>query len=422
MYAAWCAPPINDVLDRALLVLCAAVLLQLVPLPGLVSEEASAIRTTLSLTPALEPSWGPLTIDVAQTAWAAIELIGAVALFVAVRDRFATGGVRRTVRAIAIIGLAVSAIAIAQNATAGRSIYWVFETEHEGPLPLGPFVNRNHFATWAIMVIPLCLGYVGAHAQVHRPSSKDPATAISSRLPRIAWLVVSIVFVSAALAISLSRSAAAGLGVSALITLFAIRGAVKPTYRRRLLAATTVLLIMAMSWTDASAVRDKIAGSTVDFGHRTRIWRESLPIVRDFLPSGTGAGTYELAMRVYQQSDRRIYFNQAHNHYLQLLVEGGLLLTVPFVLAAVAFVRVARQRLGADRSGMRWVRAGAACGLGAVAIQSIWETGLVMSANALLAAVLAAIVVHERHTAEATIPVGAERPGGHTSRRSRSSR
>ena len=66
------------------------------------------------------------------------------------------------------------------------------------------------------------------------------------------------------------------------------------------------------------------------------------------------------------------------------------------MLAAVAFVRVARQRLSADRSGMRWVRAGAACGLGAVAIQSIWEIGLVMSANATLAAVLAAIVVHER--------------------------
>jgi O-antigen ligase len=396
LYAIWCAPPISDALDRALLLLCVAVLVQLLPLPGFVSADAIRIRSALSLTPALEPSWGPLTIDVAQTAWAAIELIGAVALFFTVRDSFATGGVRRAVRAIAIIGLGVSAMAIAQNATAGRSIYWVFETEHEGPLPLGPFVNRNHFATWAIMVLPLCLGYVGAHAQVHRSSSRETTASISAALPRIAWLIASIVFVSAALVISLSRSAAAGLGVSGLITLFAVRGALKPTQLRRLLVGTAVLLILAMSWTDASAVRTKLAGSTVDFEHRTRIWRESLPIVRDYLPSGTGAGTYELAMRVYQQSDRRVYFNQAHNHYLQLLVEGGLLLTIPFVLAAVAFVRVARQRLGVDRSGMRWVRAGAACGLGAVAIQSIWETGLVMSANAMLAAVLAAIVVHER--------------------------
>ena len=396
LYAVSCAPPIGGALDRALLLLCVAVVVQLVPLPGVVSSETLRIREALSLTPDLEPGWGPLTIDVAQTAWAAIELTGAVALFVAVRDRFAVGGVRRAVRAIAVIGLAVSALAIVQSATAGRSIYWLFETQHEGPMPLGPFVNRNHFATWAIMVIPLCVGYIGAHAQVHRSSGRETRSSIRSALPRMAWLITAIAFMSIALVLSLSRSAAAGLGVSGLITLFAVRGALEPSQLRRLLVATAMLLILAMSWTDASAVRDKLAGSTVDFEHRTRIWRESLPIVRDFLPSGTGAGTYELAMRVYQHSDRRVYFNQAHNHYLQLLVEGGLLLTIPFLLAAVAFVRVARQRLSADRSGMRWVRAGAACGLGAVAIQSIWETGLVMSANATLAAVLAAIVVHER--------------------------
>ena len=396
LYAVACAPPIGDVLDRALLLLCVAVVVQLVPLPGFMSAETIRVRAALSITPALEPDWGPLTIDVAQTAWAAIELIGAVALFLAVRDRFSHGGVRRAVRAIAIIGLGVSAIAIAQSATGGRSIYWLFDTEHEGPLPLGPFVNRNHFATWAIMVIPLCLGYLGAHAQVHRPSGRETSGSIAAPFTRVAWLIATIALLSAALVISLSRSAAAGLGVSGLITLFAVRRSLKPTQLRQLLVATAVLLIMAMSWTDAAAVRDKLAGSTVDFEHRTRIWRESLPIVRDFLPSGTGAGTYELAMRLYQQSERRVYFNQAHNHYLQLLVEGGLLLTIPFVLAAVAFVRVARQRLRGDRSGMRWVRAGAACGLGAVAIQSIWETGLAMSANATLAAVLAAIVVHER--------------------------
>jgi O-antigen ligase len=323
LYAIACAPPIRDALDRTLLLLCGAVLVQLVPVPGFLSPDAIRLRAALSLTPALEPNWGPLTIDVPYTAWAAIELVGAVAVFLAVRDCFATGGVRRTVRAVAGIGLAVSALAIAQSATGGRSIYWLFQTEHEGPLPLGPFVNRNHFATWAIMAIPLCLGYAGAHAQVHRSSSRESAGSIGAGLPRIAWLIASIAVVSAALVLSLSRSATVGLGVSGLITLFLVRAALPPGQIRRLLVGTAVLLILAMSWTDASAVREKVAGTTIDFEHRTRIWRESLPMVRDFLPTGTGAGTYELAMRVYQQSDRRVYFNQAHNHYLQLLVEAG---------------------------------------------------------------------------------------------------
>jgi hypothetical protein len=103
-------------------------------------------------------------------------------------------------------------------------------------------------------------------------------------------------------------------------------------------------------------------------------------------------------MRVYQRTERRVYFNQAQNHYLQLAAEGGLLVGVPFLLAAAAFARTAWNRLGGDRSGVWWIRLGAACGLAAVAIQSFWETGLTMTANAALAAVLAALVVHRRES------------------------
>jgi hypothetical protein len=42
---------------------------------------------------------------------------------------------------------------------------------------------------------------------------------------------------------------------------------------------------------------------------------ETPPIIRDFPLTGTGAGTFPTAMLVYQQSDRRLFFNQAHNHY-----------------------------------------------------------------------------------------------------------
>ena len=44
---------------------------------------------------------------------------------------------------------------------------------------------------------------------------------------------------------------------------------------------------------------------------------------------------------------------------------------------------------------MYWVRAGAFCGLCGVAAQSFWETGLTMPANAALAAIAAAIVIHQ---------------------------
>jgi O-antigen ligase len=98
-------------------------------------------------------------------------------------------------------------------------------------------------------------------------------------------------------------------------------------------------------------------------------------------------------MAVYQRSSPGVLFNQAHNHYLQLAAEGGLLVGVPVALAALAFLRVAIERLK-DKSGMYWVRAGAAAGLSGVAVQSLFETGLATPANGALAAVLAAILIH----------------------------
>jgi O-antigen ligase len=166
-----------------------------------------------------------------------------------------------------------------------------------------------------------------------------------------------------------------------------------------LLAAAAIVVIGGIAWADIPALGARVAGAQSGLANRLTIWRETVPIVRDFWLTGTGAGTYQRAMFAYQQSSRAVYFNQAHNHYLQVAAEGGAILLVAFLAAAAAFVRTARRSLMHDDSGLFWIRAGAGCGLAAVALQSLWETGLVMPANAALAAVLAALVVHGRNAA-----------------------
>jgi len=99
-------------------------------------------------------------------------------------------------------------------------------------------------------------------------------------------------------------------------------------------------------------------------------------------------------MIVYQPSPHETFFNHAHNDYLQMLTEGGVLLAIPAIGAAVAGIIVIRHRLKSDRSPIYWIRAGAVSGLVAAAVQSIWETGLRVPANTLLFAVLAAIALH----------------------------
>jgi hypothetical protein len=67
---------------------------------------------------------------------------------------------------------------------------------------------------------------------------------------------------------------------------------------------------------------------------------------------------------------------------------------VPAALALAALLAGARGALAADRSPVWSIRVGAASGLVAVAVESVWESVLRMPANGVLMAVAAAILLH----------------------------
>jgi hypothetical protein len=398
-------------LDLVLVAIALLTLLQAVPAPRAVvnalSPHAEAVRLALMLGPSAEPAWFPLSIDDQATAWASLVAIGAIALFFAARAVFVSGGVRRTVRGISAIGLAISGVAVAQAATAGRLIYWHFPTEYEGPLPFGPFVNRNHFATWTIMAAPLCLGYIFARA--NKPGAAHAGLVHRrTRLARMAdgrtlWLTAAGAAMIGALLVSLSRSGIVSLAVAAIAGALLLRPRSSPGRGWWLAAALLLTIGLGVSRADLPALGDRFTRSGSSVENRLRIWRDTRPIVRDFWLIGTGVGTYRTAMLYYQRSERAVQFNQAHNHYLQATAEGGIGLLALVGFACIALARVVRERLASDSGGTYWIRAGAATGLMAVALQSLWETGLVMPANAALAAVLAALAVHARRTAEKSI-------------------
>jgi O-antigen ligase len=402
LFLALARPAIGGPLDRSVALVAAVVLAQCLPVPRAVATFLSPHRAELDAALTLGGSgtgWRPLTIHRSSTLWALLVVVAAVALFWIARAQFRHGGIRRTVQMVSALGGAVALLAIAQAATAGRNIYWRFPTEFEGPLPFGPFVNRNHFATWVIMALPLCLGYIAARTGPaprrwrHVSRRSRLAEAID---PRTAWLLAAALVMAVALLLSLSRSGMLALASSGAITLTLSRAKLDQRRRRTLLAATAVIVVLGLAWADVPALRGRISSARSAIADRAAIWRETLPVVRDFWATGTGAGTYQRAMYVYQRSDRTVFFNQAHNHYLQVIAEGGIALVAALAYALLSLARTIAQRIAADTSGLVWIRIGAASGLGAVALQSVWETGLVMPANAALAALLAAIAVHSR--------------------------
>src|SRR5262249_40940999 len=126
---------------------------------------------------------------------------------------------------------------------------------------------------------------------------------------------------------------------------------------------------------------------------RVVIWKETLRIIRDFPLFGTGAGTFQDAMFVYQRTAREVLFNHAHDEYLQILTEGGVTLLLIVVAGVTLLFQAARTQLLADSGAHRFIRAAACAAIAGIAVQSIWETGLRAPANLLLIAILAAIAV-----------------------------
>jgi O-antigen ligase len=372
--------------------------LQLVPLPGglaaAVSPSSANVLATLSLT--ADSGGRPISIDPPASVHASIVMLATLVTFWSARALFGFGGIRTVARGVAAWGLIAALLGILQDASGTRQVYWSWTPLSDGPPGFGPFINRNHFAAWIVMAISLTLGYLAA--RTHPGDRTDRYRSFAARVRRrldgrTVWLLIALTTMVVALILTLSRS---GLAAAVAATIVARILTVDRRGRRRSWwwAAALPVVVLAILWTGPLTLVNRWQSADIGQEGRTVIWRETLPIVKDFWLTGTGVGTYGTAMTVYQRSERRVHFNQAHNHYLQMLAEGGLLLLVLVAAAAVAFVRSARERIGSDHTGMLWIRVGAAAGLTGLAVQSLWETAARMPADALLGAVLAALVLH----------------------------
>lgn len=391
-------------LDAALLAALAAVALQLVPLPlavrTAVSPQHDDVQAALSVG-ATAPEWHPLSLNPEATLQALVVAASVLIVFWAARDLFASGGVRRIVRTIAALGLIVALAAVVQKALSPRLIYGVWQPFDTGAQPYGPFVNRNHLVMWLAMAIAAAAGSAlmrsaGRHAGSGARERSEARE--SGRDPSGLWLVGSIVVMTSVIVVSLSRSGVIGLLAMAVAGSIAARGRLSRGQRWGVAATAVAALVAMASYTDVPALLARF-DTTIDATRgvdRRIIWRDTASVIRDFPAAGIGVGAYQRAMLVYQTTARQeVFFNHAHNQYLQVAAEGGLLLVVPVVAAIATFIASARRRLR-DSTARYFMRGAAGVGLIGAAVLATWDTGLTMPANGMLVAILAAIAVHER--------------------------
>jgi O-antigen ligase len=378
-------------LDAALVVYVFCVALQRVPLPPdfrlRLSPALRAIDLQLRVDAPLIPGADTphaLSVDPYGTTLSLLVAISVVLTFWCARTIFAKGGVRLAARTVAALGLALAVFGIVQHMTAPHSFYGTIVPRQT--TPFGPYLNHSDFAMWLVMGLLLTSGYL-----ITRLYSQQPGVDAFDN--RALWLTLAAAAMVAALVVGLSRSGLIA-GVAGFVTLWILSTArVERRGRMQLLTGFALVAVAAALFANTTAVAGRIEQTISGSGGRAAIWRATWPMAKDFWRTGIGAGAFERAMVVYQPAPHETFFNHAHNDYLQMITEGGVLLVIPAIAALAAAIVGIRGRLRSDRSSMYWVRAGAVSGLVAVAVQSIWETGLRVPANTLLFAALAAIAL-----------------------------
>ena len=127
---------------------------------------------------------------------------------------------------------------------------------------------------------------------------------------------------------------------------------------------------------------------------RDDVVASTVPMIKDKLLTGHGAGTFETSYQQYAGADIRGHFDHAHNDYIQFLAEFGLIGFVPLALFVVFSFWHGLQALWMRKS---WYRSGvgfaASMGILSIMIHSFADFNLQIPANAVTFITLCAVAV-----------------------------
>jgi O-antigen ligase len=270
------------------------------------------------------------------------------------------------------LGFFVSIFGILQYLTFNGKLYWLRVMRYGG-IPFGPYVNRNHFAGFAEMVIPMAL---------------VPLVLGKVRRERIFLVGLFTLVPIVALFLCASRGGIVSFAVELLILLLLLL--VRRVHSKHMMLGGLVVLcaVMAVSWIGVKQVLERFAGIQaleVSTGKRTAMRRDTWRLFLDHPLLGTGLGTFEMVFPPYDSLYDGKIANHAHNDYLEVLAETGLLggLCCAWFLGAVIWNSLkGMAELGSSfGSALNLTGLLACCG---ILVHSLVDFNLHIPANALL--------------------------------------
>jgi O-antigen ligase len=283
----------------------------------------------------------------------------------------------------AAYGAVVALFAVLQGMAPNGKLYWIWPLEQGGSI-YGPYVNHNHYAGLMEMLMPFPL--VLAATRFTNGNRKIAAAGIAA-------LMAASIFLSG------SRGGmAAFVAQMVMLGVLLVRKREDNWKQPLMLGAFLAVVIVFLVWMGGNELTRRLisihseAREEINGGVRLNIDRDCLRMLikRPFL--GWGLGAFPIVYPQFRSFYTTFFVNQAHNDYLQLLVETGL---AGFSIAVWFLVLVFRQAANKlnnwteTASGAMTVAALLGC-MG-ILVHSFLDFNLQIPANAALFYVLCAI-------------------------------
>ena len=268
----------------------------------------------------------------------------------------------------------------------------------------GTYVNHNHYAGFLEMALPFAVVYPVAlwrrtHARGH--AAVAPALAACG-----VWALAGLMF--AGIVFSFSR-----MGFIAALSSLFVMGAVAFGARKLRWAArsrkrriVTIGLVAALALasfvflpSDKLIARFTQLVSADPSGEgRAQLWTETIPLIKAYPVFGCGLGGYETAFMRFKVFGPLVTDDFAHNDYLQLLAELGLVGFAIGATLAFSVVRTAvRKAVEFQDPGARYFAVACAGALAAILVHSLADFNLYIPANAMLLAWIAGMTAGLRN-------------------------
>jgi O-antigen ligase len=378
--------------------LIAVPLLQLVPLPmawwAMLPGHAPFAQVLETAGEA--GGWRPITLHADATQYSWLVLLPCVAVFVAARQLDRTG-LRRLAMVFVAVASVEAILGVMQAGSAPGSPI-TFGNPWGGGGATGTYINKNHFAALIAMALPMLLALwaiemlpvVTHRGEVLRehPRNADRTFALRAFFSMLAILLI--------IALLLSRSRA---GIAAGLVAFAI-AIVALVWRAATVQVKVALVVVAASalalgaYIGLTPALERFAPDAFSMEYRSRmeLAAATLKAAIDFLPFGSGLGTFADLFRRYQGGRITGFADHAHNDYAELILELGVAgLAILALLGAAYALRwrsVWRERVSRR---LRFMQIAAGLGMLAMILHGLFDFNFHIPANAIFFSLLAGI-------------------------------